>query len=272
MGASQRNQSKLGELLVAAGEIKPEQLATALDEQRNWGGLLGLTLIRLGIVDEHTVMRTLAEQLHLPVVQLQGKRVNAEVLELIPRETAEKHRCLPLLVNGEGADKALYLGMEDPSDPDILAEIAKQVGIKIQPVLVAQTEMDEAIERHYHSGRDCGAGSMDSKRADAQTSSEPDLSNPEFVVDAVSPSGEEATSKSSEPSLADLRQLDPKLAQSQDFAGPSPLASSGGSDKARGPSDPMLRALTQLLVEKGLITRDELVERLRTVLKPKPDS
>ena len=39
-----------------------------------------------------------------------------------------------------------------------------------------------------------------------------------------------------------------------------------------GSSDPMLRALAQLLIEKGVITRNELVERLQEVLKPKPDS
>jgi hypothetical protein len=34
----------------------------------------------------------------------------------------------------------------------------------------------------------------------------------------------------------------------------------------------MLRALTQLLVEKGIITRDELVKRLQAVMKPKSGS
>jgi type IV pilus assembly protein PilB len=272
MGASEKNRSKLGELLVAAGEIKPEQLVTALDEQRNWGGLLGLTLIRLGFADEHTVMRTLAEQLHLPVVQLQGKRVNAEVLELISIEIAEKHRCLPLLVNGVGADKALYLGMEDPSDPDILAEIAEKAGMKIQPVLVAQTEMDEAIQRHYHWGVDHAGGSLDLKTAEPQASSTPDCSTPEVAADPAGTPDENAGSSSTEPALTDLRRLDSQRGDAQPFAGPSPLAADEASGKTRGPSDPMLRALAQLLVEKGVITRDELVERLRTALKSKPDS
>jgi hypothetical protein len=34
----------------------------------------------------------------------------------------------------------------------------------------------------------------------------------------------------------------------------------------------MLRALAQLLVEKGVITREELVERLKSVASPKPDA
>jgi type IV pilus assembly protein PilB len=271
VGSAQKQRSKLGELLVASGEISTDQLATALEEQRNWGGLLGLTLIRLGFVDEHSVMRTLAEQLQLPVVQIKGKRVNAEVLELVSAEVANKHRCLPLLVNGVGSEKALYLGIEDPSDPNVLAEIAQHVGMKIQPVLVAQTEMAEAIQRHYH-GAEFGDGAVTSTSQQPQTPAATGSSTPEPTADSAAARQTKASAGASEPALSDLCRLDLTMGKSQPFAAASPLSEGAAVRKARGPSDPMLQALAQLLVEKGVITRDELVERLRTVLKPKSDS
>jgi len=108
---------------VPAGAIEPAQLTKALEEQKRNGGLLGMALVRLGFVDERAIVRALASQLNLPVVQLKGKQISSEVLELVPVDLVEKHRCLPLLVNEDGDARVLYLGMEDPSDPDVVAEI-----------------------------------------------------------------------------------------------------------------------------------------------------
>ncbi len=47
-----------------------------------------------------------------------------------------------------------------------------------------------------------------------------------------------------------------------------PASPSSTSDS----NDAMLRAIAQLLVEKGVITRDELVERLQLVADPKLDA
>ena len=44
--------SKIGDLLVKADLISPEQLETALQEQRQNGGLLGSNLIKLGYIEE----------------------------------------------------------------------------------------------------------------------------------------------------------------------------------------------------------------------------
>ena len=71
----------LGELLIAAGAIERDQLEVALAEQKNWGGPLGAALVRMGMLDEHTLIRALAGQLKLPVMKLDGKRVNSEILE-----------------------------------------------------------------------------------------------------------------------------------------------------------------------------------------------
>jgi len=140
---------KLGQMLVAAGAIEPAQLTKALEEQKRNGGLLGVALVRLGFVDERAIVRALAGQLNLPVVQLEGKQISPEVLELVPVDLVEKHRCLPLLVNGDGDSRVLYLGMEDPSDPDVVAEICTLVGMNVQAVLVAPADLNDGIFRHY---------------------------------------------------------------------------------------------------------------------------
>ena len=233
-----KEKPKIGELLVRAGAIDEIQLRSALAEQRQWGRPLGMTLVRMGFVDEDTLVHTLANQLRLPVVKLAGKRVNREVLDLVPLDLAEKHRCLPLLVNDEGGRRVLYLGMEDPADLESVDEISFRIGEKVKPVLVAPTELDEALQRHYHWAAFAGGVTV--------AEDDGGYGEPEFVR---SP----AASK-------------PK---------PEPAAGSnadGGQQDAAVPPAAILRALSQLLVEKGIITRDELVDRVDQVLRNGDDS
>jgi type IV pilus assembly protein PilB len=232
-----KEKPKLGELLVQAGAIDEAQLKSALGEQRQWGRPLGMTLVRMGFLDEETLIETLSSQLKLPVVKLGGKQVNPEVLELVPIDLAEKHRCIPLLVNDEGGQQVLYLGMEDPSDLDALDEISFRLSEKVRPVLVMHTELDEALQRHYHWESYAGNSTPSPGAADAEAAPE--------VVEI--PPGEE-------PAASPLE-------------AESPAAESGQAKRAAEKHGAVLRALTQLLVEKGVITRDELVDRVSAAMR-----
>ena len=140
---------KLGELLVSAGAITEPQLRAALLEHRKWGKPLGMTLVAMGYLDEEALVRTLARQLGLQVAWLRGKRVAVEVLEMVPAELAKKHRCLPLSVREEAGNQVLYLGMQDPADLEALDDITFRAGCKVQPVLVAPAELEEALREQY---------------------------------------------------------------------------------------------------------------------------
>jgi type IV pilus assembly protein PilB len=230
---------KLGELLVQAGAIDDAQLKSALGEQRQWGQPLGMTLVRMGFIDEAKLIHVLASQLKLPVVKLSGKRVNPEVVNRVPVDLAEKHRCIPLLENEEGGQQVLYLGMEDPSDLEALDEISFRVDAKVRPVLVAPSQLDEALQRHYHWASTAG----DPGVAREDEGGEDGKDEPEFLH----------ASSREEPEI---------------FAAPPPATPVARPAAKPGGAPPVaiLRALSQLLVEKGVITRDELVERLRAVV------
>jgi type IV pilus assembly protein PilB len=234
-----RPRQKIGDLLVASGTIDQAQLEAALGEQKAWGRPLGMTLVRMGFVDENTLVHTLASQLKLPVVELAGKVVNQEVLDRVPVDLAEKYRCLPLLLNQEGGKNVLYLGMEDPADLEAIDEISFQIGDTVKPVLVAPSELEEALHRHYH----WAASST----------------NPEMPAEVES----DVFDQDGEPEFIDL----PGAA-----GGEGRAAASGGSEPTAGgsagiPSESILRALSQLLVEKGVITRDELIDRVQSAIR-----
>ncbi len=257
---------KLGQILVSKELISPEQLAAALGEQEGWGSRLGMTLVRMGFMEEEVLVRVLAGQLRLPVARIRGKSVNSEVLEFVPVEVAEKYRCLPLFVREEGGAKTLFLAMEDPSNLESLDDLSFQIGEKLRPVLVAPTELEDALQRHYHRATLMGAA----EGLPPVQVSQPQSPNPEDTETApelppldplLDPGPESACFGSDpEPAFGALpgTALDPGVA---------PVV---GAPSAHEPSQSLeqrviLRALAQLLVEKGVISRDEFAERLRSI-------
>ncbi len=145
-------QSRIGDLLVAAGAITRVQLGAALADQRSFGKPLGSILVAMGYLDEETLMRTLAQQLKLPIAWLRDKVVEDEVRDLLSAELALKHRVLPLRVTIESSGKVLYLAMESPHDLAALDAVRFQLGHTVSPVLAAASELDDALERHYGPG------------------------------------------------------------------------------------------------------------------------
>jgi len=299
---------KLGEMLVAKGLISETQLASALGEQRRWGKRLGMTLVLMGVLEEETLIRTLAAQLKLPVARIRGKRVNAEVVELVPVELAEKHRCLPLFVKDQAGSRELYLAMEDPSDLDAQSELGFRIGFRIRPVLVAPTELEDALQRHYHWASLMGPASETSPLvapipAPARQPAKPLAPEPPDLLEkseVPEPTGLRESAQEpfedTEPELhgavaaavseapgdtqPDPPDIECAAAELGAFGEPEPATPARRAPPAhselaqsaapRGASltmspDVILRALSQLLVEKGVLSRDELVERLRVL-------
>ena len=227
---------KLGELLVMAGAIDQAQLGAALADQRKFRRPLGVTLVRMGFLDEETLVRTLARQLKLPIAWLRGKWVEPEVLELVPAEIALKHRCLPLALIDEGRGKTLHLAMQDPQDLETLDTVRFHVGHNVSPVLTAPSELEEALQRHYESGQFNEAAAA--HRPELQEV--PELLMFELKAQATTPQSE----------------LDFEFG-------------TGPGDASLMSSQAVLSALTQLLtvlMQKGIITREEVAERFKRFL------
>ncbi len=157
-----RDRPRVGEILVAAGIIDELQLKAALGEQQRWGKRLGVTLIKMGMVEEGHLIRALAKQLDLPVASLAGKRIPPEVVALVPARIASEHGVMPLFTKGQGPNAQLFLGMEDPSNLAVLDDLSFRTGMEIRPVMIGPTELGEAIDRYYH-GRNGGAPQVEER-------------------------------------------------------------------------------------------------------------
>ncbi|MBI4508508.1 MAG: hypothetical protein HY698_02650 [Deltaproteobacteria bacterium] len=98
---------KLGELLVQAGVLDEARLRVALAEQRRWGGPLGRILVDMKLITEDAMVQALSHQLNFPAVNLDQRSIAMEVLDLVPADLAEQHSVVPFNVQGKFIDVAM---------------------------------------------------------------------------------------------------------------------------------------------------------------------
>lgn len=269
---------RLGELLREAGLIDAFQLNAALGEQTRYGARIGRALVQLGFVEEAAIVETLARQLGVPEVRLDGRRVEHDVLALLRPELAEKHACLPLFARIEHGQRVLYLAMEDPTDLHVVDELAFRIGVRVVPVITGPTGLyraQRACWPEYVFAEDDGR--EQSSRGELPEDSWPYLGPDDLVYYPLSPPV--AVEIVPEPEVEDDASPHPVPAvpageeeRSGGFPGfeatsldtPRPERGDGEADIEASASE-MVRALVHALTEKALIDRADLVAALEHV-------
>jgi len=148
--------AKLGEILVRENLISPQHLREALDYQREHGGRLGFNLVKLGLVSDDMITAVLSRQYGIPSVNLDLFHIEENVLRLIPQEVAQKHSVLPLSRVGA----TLTLAMVDPTNVFAMDDVKFMTGLNVEPVVVAEASIQEAIAKYYGSGKEIELSSL----------------------------------------------------------------------------------------------------------------
>jgi type IV pilus assembly protein PilB len=156
--------AKLGEILVRENLISPQNLREALDYQREHGGRLGFNLVKLGLISDDMITAVLSRQYGIPSVNLELFNIDQSVLRLIPQEVAQKHSVLPLSRVGA----TLTLAMVDPTNVFALDDVKFMTGLNVEPVVVAEGSVQQAIARYYGTSREIELASTASEEASAE--------------------------------------------------------------------------------------------------------
>ncbi len=135
----------LGERLISAGMITPEELHSALGQQSTKNLRLGEALVEMGFIDSNDLLPFLGQQLDIEQVRLRDGLVDPAVVRLIPRRKAETLEALALLrVRG-----TLTVAMTEPQDLRRLDELERITGCRIRPVLAMRSSIQELLRRAY---------------------------------------------------------------------------------------------------------------------------
>jgi MSHA biogenesis protein MshE len=136
---------RLGELLVQQQLIQPEQLASALEQQRKTGRRLGRVLVEAGYVTEEAISQALAKQLNIPYINLKYFNVEPKVARLLPEILARRFRAIVL----EDKGNVLLVGLTDPADLFAYDEIFRALKRELQLAVVTETLLLPIIDRVY---------------------------------------------------------------------------------------------------------------------------
>ncbi|GAC1542139.1 MAG: hypothetical protein NVS2B9_09170 [Myxococcales bacterium] len=240
---------KIGDLLVKAGVITDAQLKSALAEQAQWGGKLGDILVRMEFLTEEILVRALSKQTSIPRADLGGAGA-PDALAKVPADVAEELSLVPLALQDD--DRTLLVAMSDPLNLMVTDHLRSITGCRIVAQLAGTSAIRSAISRWYR-GEDLAAGTT------SDLSSLRIVNNSGTTVDTMDARAAPATGPI------------PAVASSARAKAPSPARAPGGSavetlrevEKTQRKSVAALKAMVELLIEKGVFSREEYLARVK---------
>ncbi len=258
---------KLGQMLIEAGAIDEAQLRAALADQRRWGRPLGRTLVELRLIREDDLVRVLGQQLGLPSVDLDHVEIPRPVLDLVAGQLAKAHNLLPFARQM----KFLDVAMLDPTNLGIVDELRIRTQLNIRPHLAGPKMIERALLKYYGG---------DTPLDDYQISMEAPTRRPSTPT-APQTRSTVAVDNELRDGLRGYPSTQPTPVTFRPNAAPTPPAPIAAPALAPrhleidalqariskleslvARDEDVLRKLLALLIDKGLATRDEIVERL----------
>lgn len=136
---------KLGELLVQAGLITPQQLSDALTRTKETGEKVGQVLVSMGLVSEEDITHALSTQLGIPVVSLAHTEIEPALIRLIPERIATTYGVVPV----RRFNDRIVIASADPTN--LMAEDAVRAvtGLAVDFKLTTQSDIFAALTQHY---------------------------------------------------------------------------------------------------------------------------
>jgi hypothetical protein len=269
------SQIRLGDLLVRAQVVSEAQLNAALAEQKQWGGRLGSILVRMGVLSEDLLVKALAKQLNLPRAPLgptDPLQIPDAIRSRVDRATCERLLMLP--IGWVQERRAVVVAVADPLNVVAIDDFSRRIGARVELMVAPETQLLQAIARvftgaggvdHRVTGAEEGLAFMDnagrmmtqSPRLAAQTTT-PAPTTPTWTTPPTAPPQPAWTTPPTAPPQPAW--TTPPTAPPQP-AWTTPPTAGAGADDLRVLAEQQLkavRALVELLIERGVVSRAEL--------------
>ncbi|WP_434301118.1 hypothetical protein [Corallococcus exiguus] len=281
------SRNRIADILVKARVIDELQLRSALASLDQWGGRVSRVIADLGLASEETITQAICQGLGMPRVQLGNLTKDAAALARVEVGLAEQKGVFPVQLKDNG--KTLVLAMSDPTDLATLDQVAARSRARVVPMVAGDREIEHAILRHYR-----GQEPVEKKRFKPDSNKQQDAGElpeeEEFKV--VDMSGKTVVKRISDIVDPNAAPPPPAAPAPAARAAPAPAANAGSSasdildeilaggsptsewteeDLARlqtvqqnqEKSSKILRALLELVFEKGAVQQRELAARMR---------
>ena len=139
---------RLGERLIRQGYINQDQLNIALTEHKRSGQKLGETLVALGFVSVEVIREVVGAYVGYTSMSLKDVVPDPRAIALVSETFAHNYLVMPISLSGN----TLKVGMSNPGDILLLDKLKRHLQgaeIRLEPVLVVENEIQNAIDNYY---------------------------------------------------------------------------------------------------------------------------
>jgi hypothetical protein len=254
---------RLGDLLVKAKVITDGQLKSALSEQQKWGGRLGEILVRLHFVSEDMLVKALSKQLNVPTVNLDAVQdVPPSVKAKLSLATARDLTALPLQLRDEG--RTLVVVMAEPQNLRLLDALRAASRCKIVAQIAGRQAIARAFSRLYERSDEGGDSGSGFKVVDAQGNTVIKAGEEVARQEAARQEAVRRAATAARPSSPPAPRASPVDAEL-----PTSLANKPPGEvlrlleEAQRKEVAALKGMVELMIEKGVFTREEYLAKVR---------
>ncbi len=168
------NDEQLKAFLVDAGLLTKEKfdrLVKIADEEDK---MIGEVLASSGALTDEELRKSYAYLLGVPFIDLTKRKVDYEILAIIPEPIARTHNIIAFkkTLDKDGVGGDLEVAMLDTDDLRAVNFIKKQTGLRILPRLTNEDSIKTALKQYHKSLKDDLAGVIDEDAARLSVSQE----------------------------------------------------------------------------------------------------
>lgn len=150
------------EILVDAGVVTHEHVASALEQQRETGLRTGETLVAMGVATEEDIGWALAQQYGLPFVDIVKDTIDLELVKRFPEKLLRDSVALPLVAGADGISVAL----SDPTDPDAIDAIERAAELPLVLCMATRGSILRVLDAVFGARHEAGAARSDRRPAE----------------------------------------------------------------------------------------------------------
>ncbi len=144
-------QNPLIQVLKKLKLLDDAQVEQALETERETGWPLDKVLLNKGFLSEHDLLKAMSEGLAIPYLETLGNTAVPPIfIEKVPVQFARNY----YLIGLEQANGTMRVATASPFDAYPMDDLAAMLGMELEPVLAARTEITSCINKAYRNKQD----------------------------------------------------------------------------------------------------------------------
>jgi type IV pilus assembly protein PilB len=170
---------RIADALVEDGLLSASQVEALLEQQKKEGARLVKLIVDKAYVSEQDLAVSMGRVLNVPPINLARVNVPPEVIELLPHETAQNYKVIPI----SRLDNKLFLAMADPLNVLAIDDVKRITHFEIAPLIASE----KAIVDKLNAIDAAKSGSMEDIIQDAQKqrAAENEADTVEAITEAI---------------------------------------------------------------------------------------